>query len=148
MAQSDKPASEIAVELGIRRNQLYKWKEQFPSIEPVYLWIASNSTRLAECWKASQSPAPDRLKRHFYRKEKNQAWVSDTTFIRTRHDSAVAESFFGTLKTEWIDYEYYRTRAEAKQSLLEYIEVFYHRQRRHFYLDYLSPIEYEQANAL
>jgi transposase len=31
MAQSDKPASEIAVELGIRRNQLYKWKEQLAS---------------------------------------------------------------------------------------------------------------------
>jgi transposase len=31
MAQSDKPASEIAVELGIRRNQLYKWKEQLTS---------------------------------------------------------------------------------------------------------------------
>lgn len=28
MAQSDKPSSEIAAELGIRRNQLYKWKEQ------------------------------------------------------------------------------------------------------------------------
>ncbi len=28
MEQSDKPSSEIAAELGIRRNQLYKWKEQ------------------------------------------------------------------------------------------------------------------------
>ena len=28
MEQSDKPSSEIATELGIRRNQLYKWKEQ------------------------------------------------------------------------------------------------------------------------
>ena len=28
MEQTDKPASEIATELGIRRNQLYKWKEQ------------------------------------------------------------------------------------------------------------------------
>ena len=28
MAQSDRPASAIAMELGIRRNQLYKWKEQ------------------------------------------------------------------------------------------------------------------------
>lgn len=28
MAESDKPASEIAMQLGIRRNQLYKWKEQ------------------------------------------------------------------------------------------------------------------------
>ena len=28
MDESDRPSSEIAVELGIRRNQLYKWKEQ------------------------------------------------------------------------------------------------------------------------
>jgi len=28
MTESDKPSSEIATELGIRRNQLYKWKEQ------------------------------------------------------------------------------------------------------------------------
>ena len=28
MSESDRPAAEIAVELGIRRNQLYKWKEQ------------------------------------------------------------------------------------------------------------------------
>ena len=28
MAESDRPASKIAMELGIRRNQLYKWKEQ------------------------------------------------------------------------------------------------------------------------
>ena len=28
MEDSDRPASEIATQLGIRRNQLYKWKEQ------------------------------------------------------------------------------------------------------------------------
>ncbi len=28
MEGSDRPASEIAMQLGIRRNQLYKWKEQ------------------------------------------------------------------------------------------------------------------------
>ena len=33
MEQSDKPASEIATELGIRRNQLYKWKEQLADKE-------------------------------------------------------------------------------------------------------------------
>jgi putative transposase len=56
-------------------------------------------------------------------------------------DNAMAESFFGTLKTEWVDDEDYRTKQEAKQSLFEYIEVFYNRQRRHSYLGYLSPVE-------
>lgn len=62
-------------------------------------------------------------------------------------DNAVAESFFGSLKTEWVDDEDYRTRAEARQSVFEYIEVFYNRQRRHSYLDYVSPVEYEQRYA-
>ena len=179
--------------------------------------------------KNTKAPAPDRLKREFDVKEKNKAWVSDTTFIRTRqgwlylatmmdlysrqiigwamserndtklvtdaltmslsnrgklnkvivhsdqgstyasgdyrklikdkgllcsmsrkgecHDNAVAGSFFGTLKTELVDDEDYRTRAEAKQSLFEYIEVFYNRRRRHSYLGYVSPVEFERASA-
>ena len=62
-------------------------------------------------------------------------------------DNAVAETFFGTLKTEWVDDQDYRTKQEAKQSLFEYIEVFYNRQRRHSYLGYLSPVEYEKQCA-
>ena len=62
-------------------------------------------------------------------------------------DNAVAESFFGSLKTELVDHEDYRTRDEAKQSLFEYIEIFYNRQRRHSYLGYISPVEYERRNA-
>ena len=62
-------------------------------------------------------------------------------------DNAVAESFFGTLKTELVDHEDYRTKQEARQSLFEYIEVFYNRQRRHSYLDYMSPVEYEARYA-
>jgi transposase InsO family protein len=179
--------------------------------------------------KNTLSPEPDLLKRCFRRTNTNQAWVSDTTFIRTRqgwlylaimldlyqrkvigwamsdrndtklvsdalmmarwrqgkvkdvivhsdqgstyasneyrrllnehnmrcsmsrkgecHDNAVAESFFSSLKTELTDDEDYFTRSQAKQSIFEYIEVFYNRQRRHSYLGYVSPVEYEQANA-
>ena len=179
--------------------------------------------------KNTLAPAPDRLQRAFRVKRKDKAWVSDTTFIRTRqgwlylavlldlysrqvigwsmsdrndkrlvvdalsmatqrrspgkrvivhsdqgstyasgeyqqqlkqqglecsmsrkgecHDNAVAESFFGSLKTEWVDHEDYRTRLDAKRSLFEYIEIFYNRQRRHSYLGYVSRVEYERANA-
>lgn len=31
MSESDRPSSEIATQLGIRRNMLYKWKEQLES---------------------------------------------------------------------------------------------------------------------
>ena len=179
--------------------------------------------------KNTRSPAPDRLQRCFRVNDKNKAWVSDTTFIRTRqgwlylavvldlysrqvvgwsmsdrndatlvkdaltmavwrrgyckevivhsdqgstyassdyqlflkdneltcsmsrkgecHDNAVAESFFSTLKTELTDDEDYRTRYEAKQSIFEFIEVFYNRRRRHSFLGYVSPVAFELACA-
>jgi transposase InsO family protein len=60
------------------------------------------------------------------------------------YDNAVTESFFGTLKTELVHHEQYPTREAGRQSLFEYLEVFYNRQRRHSSLGYLSPTEYEQ----
>lgn len=62
-------------------------------------------------------------------------------------DNAVAESFFGSLKNELVHHEDYRTRADARQSIFEYIEVFYNRQRRHAFLNYLTPAEYEAKHA-
>ena len=59
------------------------------------------------------------------------------------YDNAVMESFFGTLKTELVHHETYPTREVARQSLFEYIEVFYNRQRRHSALDYISPADHE-----
>jgi transposase InsO family protein len=60
------------------------------------------------------------------------------------YDNAAMESFFGTLKCELIHDRCYRTHAEARQDIFEYIEVFYNRQRRHSALGYLSPAEYEK----
>jgi len=62
-------------------------------------------------------------------------------------DNAVAESFFGTLKNELVYHEDYRTRAEARQSIFEYIEVFYNRNRRHSFLNYRTPVEFEIEHA-
>lgn len=59
-------------------------------------------------------------------------------------DNAVAESFFHTLKTELIHHQRYQTRAEAKQDIFEYIEVFYNRERFHSANNYLSPVDYER----
>lgn len=60
-------------------------------------------------------------------------------------DNAVAESFFHTLKTEHIYFEDYVTREQAKASIFEYVEVFYNNQRRHSFLNYLSPVEFERG---
>ena len=58
-------------------------------------------------------------------------------------DNAVAESFFATIKAELIDDARYATRAEATASIGDYIECFYNTARRHSFLNYLSPIEFE-----
>jgi len=58
------------------------------------------------------------------------------------YDNAVAESFFHTLKTELVYFEKYETKEQARQSIFEYIEVFYNRQRLHSTLDYHTPAEY------
>jgi len=58
-------------------------------------------------------------------------------------DNAVAESFFGTLKAELVDHEQYPTHEAATRSIGDYIDNFYNIERRHSYLDYLNPIEFE-----
>jgi putative transposase len=60
------------------------------------------------------------------------------------YDNAPMESFFGTLKCELVHDRHYRTRAQARQDIFEYIEVFYNRKRLHSSLGYLSPAQYEQ----
>jgi putative transposase len=58
-------------------------------------------------------------------------------------DNSVADSFFHTLKTE-LDYQLrYRTRAEARLAIFEYIAAFYNRTRRHSSNGYRSPDEHE-----
>ncbi len=59
------------------------------------------------------------------------------------YDNAVAESFFHVLKTEHVNLCTFRTREEAENSIFEYVEVFYNRERIHGTLGYLSPVEYE-----
>lgn len=59
------------------------------------------------------------------------------------HDNAVMESFFHTLKTELTNHYRYKNPEQAKRSIFEYIEVFYNNERRHSYLNYKAPFEYE-----
>jgi transposase InsO family protein len=61
-------------------------------------------------------------------------------------DNAVMESFWGTLKTELVHHEHYRTREEARASIFEYIEVFYNRKRLHSSLGYVSPETFEAGH--
>ncbi len=62
-------------------------------------------------------------------------------------DNAPMESFFSTLKTEWLQGRRFRTRAQAHTSLFDHLELFYNRQRRHSSLGYQSPADYEKEAA-
>jgi len=59
------------------------------------------------------------------------------------YDNAVMESFWGTLKNEWVHRQKYRTRAQAKSDIFAYIEGFYNTVRLHSTLGYCSPMEFE-----
>jgi transposase InsO family protein len=58
-------------------------------------------------------------------------------------DNAAMESLWSTLKTELVHHEHYATRAAARASIFEYIEVFYNRKRLHSALGYRSPEAFE-----
>ena len=60
------------------------------------------------------------------------------------YDNAVAESFFKTLKKELVRKQVFVTRETAASKIFEYIEMFYNSKRRHSYLNYISPNEFEK----
>ena len=59
-------------------------------------------------------------------------------------DNAMCESFFATLECELIDRTTFRTHAEARMAIFEFIEGWYNPRRLHSALGYLSPVEYER----
>jgi transposase InsO family protein len=59
------------------------------------------------------------------------------------YDNATMESFWSTLKHELVYRRRFDTRAQARQCLFEWIEVFYNRSRLHSSLGYKSPVDFE-----
>lgn len=57
------------------------------------------------------------------------------------YDNAMAESFFGALKNEWLHRFVFTTRAKARRQVIRYIEGFYNHQRLHSALGYRPPFE-------
>ena len=58
-------------------------------------------------------------------------------------DNAVIESFRGRMQTELLNRKRWNTRVELASAMVEYVEVFHNRQRRHSSIGMLTPIEYE-----
>lgn len=55
------------------------------------------------------------------------------------YDNTPMESFWGKLKMEWLNDYNFKTRAEAKKAIFEYIELFYNRRRTHSTNGYIPP---------
>jgi len=58
------------------------------------------------------------------------------------YDNACVESFFATLKKQCVYFNRYITRTQARQSIFEYIEVFYNRIKPHSTLGGKSPVDF------
>lgn len=81
-----------------------------------------------------------------YRKVlENQGFTASMSRKGNCYDNACMESFFGTLKTELIYFTRFKTRAQARLVIFEYIEVFYNRIRLHSKLGYRSPVDFEKS---
>ena len=58
-------------------------------------------------------------------------------------DNAAAESFFSTLEHEVLSRHHFKTREEARQTIVKWVVDFYNRRRRHSSCGMQSPIDYE-----
>jgi len=63
-------------------------------------------------------------------------------------DNAMAESFFATLKAEFIDTRPWPTRAAARLAIFAWLEIWYNRQRSHSALGYRAPVAHEAQHLL
>ncbi len=63
-------------------------------------------------------------------------------------DNAMVETFFKTLKSEMVWRTIFYTREEAETAIARYIDGFYNTVRRHSALNYASPIQFENRQAI
>jgi putative transposase len=64
------------------------------------------------------------------------------------YDNAMAESFFASLERELLSRRRFKSQAEAKMAVFEWIEGWYNPHRRHSALGYRSPVNYELVHAM
>ena len=66
-----------------------------------------------------------------------------TGSVGDAYDNALCESFFATLECELLDRCSFRSHAEARMAIFDFVEGFYNRRRRHSALGYQSPTAFE-----
>lgn len=123
-------------------------------------WSVSNTLKADEtvmiAWKAAMAKRPISMSLIFH-SDRGVQYACDAFTELLSHkklvrqsmsrkgdcwDNAVAESFFKTLKAEWVNRFVYRDLKHVELSMFEYIETFYNTKRAHSTLGYLSPQQY------
>ena len=66
-----------------------------------------------------------------------------TGSVGDAYDNALCESFFATLECELLERRSFRSHAEARMAIFEFLEGFYNRRRRHSAIGYQSPADFE-----
>lgn len=61
-------------------------------------------------------------------------------------DNAMMESFWSSMQIELLNRRRWKTRVQLANAIVDYIEIFHNRQRRHAALGYRTPAEYEVLN--
>lgn len=64
------------------------------------------------------------------------------------YDNAATESFWSTLKLEWLYRRRFAFRAEVEPALFAFIDGWYNPRRLHSSLGYLSPVDFEKSLAI
>jgi len=63
------------------------------------------------------------------------------------YDNALMELFYKMLKRELVNNAGFKTKDQARQALVSYIELYYNSVRKHSALGYMAPREYEELNS-
>ena len=63
------------------------------------------------------------------------------------YDNAACESFFHTLKVEWVYQQTFHSIEQARTAIFWFIEAYYNRKRKHSTIGYKSPVNFEWANS-
>jgi len=72
--------------------------------------------------------------------------ISSMSALGNCYDNAKAEAFFSTLKSECFPLSScFVSKAQARSTIFEYLEVYYNNQRLHSALGYQSPRQYESS---
>ena len=80
----------------------------------------------------------------FSQKVRSAGLIQSIGTVGDAYDNAVIESFWGTMQIELLNRKKWNTRIELSTAVVDWIEAFYNRRRRHSTLGNLSPIDYER----